>query len=141
MTNNGQSTDKITTTRTTTSTTSTTTAHAAGRVPPTPFEWEQIRQTYVDVLGALNCVKAHDIEEAVNLGLSASAVLDAIEQTALAPRPTHYYLRAVLRRYANWGIFTREAAEKDRNERRREQRLAQYRNESTWYGGALYEDF
>ena len=140
MTEKGRSSDKITTTRTTTSSSTTTRAHTAGRVPPTPFEWEQIRQTYVDVLGALNCVKAHDIEEAVNQGVQPSAILDAIEQTALAPRPTHYYLRAVLRRYANWGIFTREAAEKDRNERKREQRLAQYRNECTWYGGQLYEE-
>ena len=134
MTEKGQTTNNKTTSSTTT------VAHGPRRVLPSALEWEEIRQTYVDVLGALNCVKAHDIEEAINQGLQPSAILDAIEQTALAPRPTHYYLRAVLRRYATWGIFTREAAEKDRNERKREQRLAQFRNECTWYGGQLYEE-
>lgn len=136
MTEREQRTDKnLTSTRTSTrsSTTTTTTAHAPGRVRLQPLDWEQIRQAYVDVLGALNSIKARDIEEAVENGLQASAILDAIEQTAMAPRPTHYYLRAILNRYARWGIFSGELAEKDRNERKREQRLANLRKEEAWY--------
>jgi hypothetical protein len=96
------------------------------------MDLEQIRQMYVDVLGPLNAIKARDIEQAIGAGLTASAILDAIEQTALAPRPAHAYLRAVLRRYVAEHVTTAEEAERTR-EAYRAQRAAAGRERSTWY--------
>ena len=62
-----------------------------------PHDLEAIRQGYEQVLGLLNVFKARDIEAALRSGLDAGAILDAIEETAMAPRPSHYYLRAILR--------------------------------------------
>ena len=107
-------------------------SHGAGRVQPSPMDLEQIRQMYVDVLGPLNAIKARDIEQAMNGGLTASAILDAIEQTALAPRPAHAYLRAVLRRYVAEHVTTAEDAERTR-EAYRAQRAAAGRERSAWY--------
>lgn len=114
------------------STTSSSIAHAAGRVQPTPMELEQIRQMYVDAIGPLNAIKARDIERAMTDGLTVTAILDAIEQTAYAPRPSHAYLRAVLRRYIAEGVHTAEDAERTR-EAYRAQRAATGRERSTWY--------
>ena len=115
-----------------TSTTSTTMAHGAGRILD-PQDLEAIRTGYADVLGALNAVKARDIERAISCGLDASAILDAIEQTALAPRPSHAYLRAILERYAREEITSAERAERDREVHRLRQQS--WRDEQTvaWY--------
>lgn len=113
-------------------TTSSSIAHGPRRVQPSPMDLEQIRQLYVDVLGPLNAIKARDIEQAMGAGVTASAILDALEQTALAPRPTHAYLRAVLRRYAAEGVTTAEDAERSR-EAYRAQRAAAGRERTTWY--------
>lgn len=113
-------------------TTSSSIAHGARRVQPSPMDLEQIRTMYVDVLGALNAIKARDIEQAMNGGVTTSAILDALEQTALAPRPTHAYLRAVLRRYVAEGVTTAEEAERSR-EAYRAQRAAAGRERSAWY--------
>ena len=100
-----------------------------------PMELEEIRQAYAEVLGPLNSVKAHDIETAIDAGLDGSAIVDAINETAMARRPSHYYLRAVLRRYMAEGIFTAARAEQLRQQRRRERMAANRRQWDNWYQG------
>ena len=121
------------------STTSTSTTTSSYHTEPGVFladeDLEAIRTAYNGVLGALNYVTARDIEWAIRNGLQASAILDAIDQTALAPRPSHYYLRAILRRYVTERITTAEAAEDQRHRRRAERDQA---NAETW--GAWYRD-
>ena len=116
------------------SSSTTTTAHATGHIL-SPLDYEAIRTMYVDVLGPLNRIKARDIEVAIANGLQASAILDALYETALAARPSHQYMRAILRRYVSFGIYTAEDAEKDR-EQFRAQREAS--NREKW--GAWYKD-
>lgn len=117
--------------------TTTSIAHGAGRVQPTAAELEAIRQEYVDEIGALNAIKARDIEAAIEAGVQASAILDAIEQTALAPRPSHYYLRAILRRYAAEGITTAEEAERSRGDFRTRRAAAGRDRAEWWHNPAL----
>ena len=94
---------------------------------------EIIRQSYVDILGQLNASKAHDIERAIKAGLDAGAILEAIDQTAMARRPSHYYLRAVLNRYICYGLLTAADVLRDREERMRERYQANREQWSTWY--------
>lgn len=97
-----------------------------------PIDLEAIRTGYVDVLGQLNAYKAQDIERAIAFGLDASAILDALEQTALAPRPSHAYFRAILGRYISQDIKTAQDAERDRD-KFRARREAANRERAAWY--------
>ena len=123
-----------------TTSSSTTTYHTEPGVLCTPMELEQIRTLYEDVIGRLNVVKAQDIEEALKAGVKAEAVLDALEQTALAPRPSHYYLRAILRRYTEKGIHTVWDAERERHIRRSLQTYAREERDA-WYKPADYDQY
>ena len=105
-----------------------------------PMEYEMIRQTYTRLLGVLNAYKAQDIERAINRYVQTSAIIDALEQTALAPRPSHAYFRAILMRYADHCILTREQAEEERKERRRQRYLAKRQQYSSWYDSPIDED-
>lgn len=105
-----------------------------------PWEYEIVRQYYEDILGELNLLKAKDIEWAMTNGLENTAVCDALEQTAMAPRPTHYYFRAILRRYVNHRILTKKDAEKERLERQRERAIAFRKNWSSWYSSPNDDD-
>jgi hypothetical protein len=97
-----------------------------------PVDMEAIRTGYVDILGPINAIKARAIEAAINSGLDASAILDALEQTALAARPSHAYLCAILRRYITQGIRTAADAEADR-EAYAARREAANRERAAWY--------
>lgn len=113
---------------------STTTIHTdPGVFYLSPQDMETIRQYYSSILGPLNMVKAAAIERAIGAGLTASAILDALEQTALAPRPSHAYLTAILQRYMAEGITTAEEAEQQRFQRRHEREMARVEREHNWY--------
>lgn len=115
------------------STTSTTTLHTDPGVSwLSPYEMETIREVYEDVLGPINTYKAQAIGKAIACGLTMDAVIDAIEQTAMAARPSHAYLAAILRRYASYGLTTKQAAERDR-ETFAARREAANRERAVWY--------
>lgn len=99
-----------------------------------PADMETIRIAYESVLGLLNSVRAHDIEWALGCGLKLSAILDAIDQTAMARNPSHFYLRAILQRYVKDEIFTREIAAKRRRYRSDMRKLHSEDRWSSWYG-------
>lgn len=106
--------------------------HGAGRVL-NPIDMEAIRTGYVDALGPINAYKARDVEWAIENGLEASAILDALEQTSMAARPTHYYFRAILRRYVTEGIHDARAAEAAREEFRAQREAARRETWGAWY--------
>lgn len=98
-----------------------------------PIDLETVREYYTELLGPLNAWKARDIERAFDAGLDVSAVLDALEQTAGARRPSHYYLVAVLNRYVSDGITSAAAAEAARERRRFQRDQANREKWSRWY--------
>ena len=111
---------------------STTTYHTEPGV--SAYDLEVIRQHYVSILKHhLNAFTAADIEQAIAVGLQTSAILDALDETAMAPRPSHYYFRAIIKRYMREGINTREQAEAQRIRRRNERAMARITREHEWY--------
>ena len=111
---------------------SSSTVHGAGHVL-TPWDMEAIREGYVDILGSLNAIKARDIEAAISCGLDAGAILDALEQTALATRPSHAYFRTIIRRYMAEGIHTANEAEEAREIFRAKREAANRERWNAWY--------
>ena len=75
-------------------------SHGAGRFM-NPEQCEAIREAYVDnITGAV----AKLIEQAFDAGLTVDEIVMAIEETGLAPRPSPYYLRAILKNWAETGV-------------------------------------
>lgn len=78
--------------------------HPEPGVSYTKEDLDEIRAAYEDNIGTLTGAAACMIEEAMMHGISPSDVIMAIEDTGMAPRPTPYYLRAILRRWAETGV-------------------------------------
>ena len=98
----------------------------------TAEELEDIRDAYVPILGPLNIVKANVIERALSCGIKPEAIIHAINETALAPRPSHAYLSAILTRYMNMGI-TDMAAILRENAQREQSRAEANASKWAWY--------
>lgn len=80
-----------------------------------PDDLEAIRNAYVRNVGQpLTAMVAREIEAALDEGMRPSVVIEAAVTTGNAPRPTPYYMRAVLRRWRRDGIFTDDALAADR---------------------------
>lgn len=75
----------------------------AGRVM-TPDECEAIKEAYVDNIGSMTGSVAKIIEQAFEAGLTSEEIVMAIEETGLAPNPTPYYMRAILKNWAESGV-------------------------------------
>lgn len=70
----------------------------------TAEEGEKICKTYTENIGPMTAAVATMITAAVNKGLKVDDVLLAIEETGYAPRPSAYYLRAILRNWIKDGV-------------------------------------
>ena len=77
--------------------------------------------------------KAEAIEKAIDAGLEADAIMEAIKETAMARRPSHYYLAAILTRYMNDGLTTKAKIDAERFARRRERFISNRQRWSDWY--------
>lgn len=80
-----------------------------------------IREAYIVHVGMpMTAAIAHEIEAALHDSMQPDVVLDAIQQTGSAPRPSPYYLRAILRRWRRDGIRNADqlAADKNKHEQR-----------------------
>ena len=71
---------------------------------------ERIVQAYTQAVGPMNYFVAQEIEKAVQQGLTVANVLEAIQITSFAPRPSAAYLRAVLRNWIRDGVSHRQQA-------------------------------
>lgn len=85
-------------------------SNGAGRVQPgrpvraTPADFERIRETYADNIGTMTAAIGRMIERALDHGLTVDEICMAIEETGFAPRPTAWYLRAILEAWAENGV-------------------------------------
>lgn len=81
----------------------------------TPDDLMAIRDAYVAYVGQpMTAMVAHEVEAALDEGMRPSVVIEAAKTTGDAPRPTPYYMRAVLRRWIRDGILTDDALAADR---------------------------
>lgn len=81
----------------------------------TPDDLMAIRDAYVTYVGQpMTAMVAHEIEAALAGGMRPSVVIEAAKVTGDAPRPTPYYMRAVLRRWLRDGVLTDDALAADK---------------------------
>lgn len=81
----------------------------------TPDDLMAIRDAYVTYIGQpMTAMVAHEVEAALADGMRPSVVIEAAKVTGDAPRPTPYYMRAVLRRWLRDGILTDDALAADK---------------------------
>ena len=69
-----------------------------------PADYEAIREAYTDNIGPMTGAAAKLIEKALDGGLKVEEVIMAIEETGLAPRPSAYYLKAILENWVECGV-------------------------------------
>lgn len=69
-----------------------------------PEECEAIKEAYNDNIGAMTGAVAKIIEQAFEAGLTSEEIIMAIEETGLAPNPSPYYMRAILKNWAESGV-------------------------------------
>lgn len=101
-----------------------------------PQDLEDIRISYKSSLGMeLTATVAAYIERCLRAGMQAEVVVDAIERTGWARRPSPFYLRAILRRYLEWSIFTMEDVLDDQADREDFQRNYGDDRWKDWYKG------
>ena len=81
----------------------------------TPDDLMAIRDAYVTYVGQpMTAMVAHEVEAALADGMRPSVVIEAAKVTGDAPRPTPYYMRAVLRRWLRDGVLTDDALAADK---------------------------
>lgn len=81
----------------------------------TPDDLMAIRDAYVEYVGLnMTAMVAREVEAALEDGMRPSVVIEAAKVTGEAPRPTPYYMRAVLRRWRRDGILTDDALAADK---------------------------
>ena len=79
-------------------------AREAGRLPGTEI-MQLIADAYrANVAKEITRAAARIIEDALTHGMEPDTVILAIEETGLASRPSPYYMRAVLRNWAEHGV-------------------------------------
>lgn len=71
---------------------------------------DDIARYYRDTLGCVMPPMAkRDVEAAIEAGLEPQLVMTALDETALAPRPSWAYARAILRRLLREGVYDEQA--------------------------------
>ena len=81
----------------------------------TPDDLMAIRDAYVTYVGQpMTAMVAREVEAALADGMRPSVVIEATRVTGDAPRPTPYYMLAVLRRWLRDGILTDDALAADK---------------------------
>lgn len=74
---------------------------------------ETIAESYRANIGpVITQAAALVIENALKNGMEPATVILAIEETGMASRPSPYYLRAVLRNWAEYGVVTSRVRDK-----------------------------
>ena len=85
-------------------------AHAAGR----SVDYNAILKAYTDnIAPTMTQAVANMIKKAIQKGLSQNDIIHAIEITGFAPRPTPWYLRAVLNNWCENGVNARQKQQYD----------------------------
>ena len=98
-----------------------------------PYDLSLIRDCYTDSIGSLTGAIAYYIEGKMKRGMETEVILDAIEQTGWARRPSPHYFRAILDRLEEQGIKTSRQLSDDKMRRYREREEANSRQWRKWY--------
>lgn len=99
-----------------------------------PSDLEDIRIAYKTSLSMpLTSTVAHFIENCLYAGMHADVVIEAINRTGWAKRPTPFYLRAILNRFLQAQILTMQDVKDDEEERLDFQRQAGEDAWKYWY--------
>lgn len=69
-----------------------------------PEEAQRLKQVYSDVLGRMTRPVAYMIIGYLRTGLTVDNVIDAINLTAFAPRPSAAYLNGILHNWRLYGV-------------------------------------
>lgn len=77
--------------------------HGAGRALQ-KCDQQLLLEAYNDNIGEMTGAAAKLLERAFDSGLSVDELVMAIEETGLAPRPSAYYLKAILENWARNGV-------------------------------------
>lgn len=101
-------------------TSTTTTGDTRPGVFSNPLEAENtlhvIGMEYNNILGPMNMQIARYIEQLLREGMEPEVILDALQSTAWARRPSPQYFRAICARYRERGIMTMGAVLHDQDE-------------------------
>ena len=121
-------------TTTSSNTNTTTTYHTQPGVSWNDDKLEAIARKYEEIMGyAINGTIGHYLRRCMIAGMDAYVVLDAIERTGWARKPSPYYLRAILERYLRDDILTQDdvmADDRDRYVYRKQKKLEK---ETGWF--------
>ena len=77
--------------------------NGAGRAL-TECDQQLLKEAYCDNIGTMTGAAAKLLESAFDSGLTVDELVMAIEETGLAPRPSAYYLKAILENWARNGV-------------------------------------
>ena len=77
--------------------------NGAGRAL-TECDQQLLKEAYCDNIGTMTGAAAKLLENAFDGGLTVDELVMAIEETGLAPRPSAYYLKAILENWARNGV-------------------------------------
>ena len=77
--------------------------NGAGRAL-TECDQQLLKEAYCDNTGTMTGAAAKLLESAFDSGLTVDELVMAIEETGLAPRPSAYYLKAILENWARNGV-------------------------------------
>ena len=80
------------------------------------MDLEALKEAYQKVLGSMTAPVAWMMEGLMKKGMQPDVIIEAIQETAWAPRPSPAYLRTILQRYMSRGILTMQAVLLDRQE-------------------------
>lgn len=134
--NNDNSINRKQGTATVSSSSTTTTIHTEpGVCTCSPADLEVIRTAYTGVCGQLTAPIAHFIEKCISAGMEPAVIVDAIERTGWARRPSPFYLRAILQRYLREQIRTMDDVEGDNADRQQYQQQHGDDGWREWYMG------
>ena len=79
--------------------------HTEPGVLPPDEAMQRIAEAYkANINPTITQVAAQLIEEALKNGMEPATIILAIEETGMANRPSPYYLRAVLKNWAEFGV-------------------------------------
>lgn len=94
---------------------STTTGETEPGVQSSIIDYEAIASAYCENIGDLKAPVAHFIETLLQKGMKADVIIEAIQATGWAAKPSPQYLRKILNRYLMCGIFTVDDVMLDNN--------------------------
>ena len=84
--------------------------------PGVSWNLQVLRETWNGILGPMTAQVAWYIEDLMAKGMAIEVILDAVQETAWARRPSPQYFRAITQRLMREGVLTMEQLQLSREE-------------------------